>query len=48
MLWEAFEPFILCLPKTTEDNLLNDSFSEEELERFPLFAALVFLRPLKI
>jgi DNA polymerase II len=48
MLREAFEPFILCLPKTAEDNLLNDSLSEEELKRFPLFAALALLRPLKI
>jgi len=48
MLREAFEPFILCLPKTAEENLLNDSLSEEELKRFPLFAALALLRPLKI
>ncbi len=39
MLREAFEPFVLCLPKTAEENLLNDSLSEEELKRFPLFAA---------
>jgi hypothetical protein len=48
MLWEAFEPFILCLPKTAEENLLNDSLSQEELKRFPLFAALTLLRSLKI
>ncbi len=48
MLQEAFEPFILGLPKTAEVNLLNDSLSEEELKRFPLFAALALLRPLKI
>jgi hypothetical protein len=48
MLREAFESFILCLPRTVEENLLNDSLSEEELKRFPLFAALGLLRPLKI
>jgi hypothetical protein len=48
MLREAFEPFVLCLPKTAEENLLNDSLSEEELKRFPLFAALALLPPLKV
>jgi DNA polymerase-2 len=48
MLREAFEPFVLCIPKTPEENLLQDSFSEEELKRFPLFAALALLRPLKV
>ena len=44
MLREAFEPFILCLPKTAEENLLTDSLTEEELNRFPLFAALTISR----
>jgi hypothetical protein len=44
MLREAFEPFILCLPKTAEENLLIDSLTEEELKRFPLFAALTIPR----
>ena len=44
MLREAFEPFVLCLPKTAEENLLNDSLTEEELKRFPLFAALTITR----
>ena len=48
MLREAFEPFVLCLPKTAEENFLQHSLSEEELKRFPLFAALAFLRPLKV
>jgi DNA polymerase-2 len=45
MLREAFEPFVLCIPKAAEINLLHDSLSEEELKRFPLFAALAPLRP---
>jgi len=45
MLREAFEPFVLCLPKTAEENLLIDSLTEEELKRFPLFAALTMTRP---
>jgi hypothetical protein len=36
---EAVEPFVLCLPKTAEQNLLT-ALTEEELKRFPLFAAL--------
>ena len=44
MLREAFEPFVLCVPKLRKD-LLNDSLSEEELKRFPLFAALALLPP---
>jgi hypothetical protein len=44
MLREAFEPFILCLPKNAEENLLIDSLTEEELKRFPLFAALTIPR----
>lgn len=48
MLREAFEPFVLCLPKTADENLLTNSLTEEELKRFPLFAALALLRPLKI
>jgi len=48
MLREAFEPFVLCIPKTAEENFLQDSLSEEELRRFPLFAGLGLLRPLKV
>src|SRR5690348_14396126 len=44
MLREAFEPFILCLPKTAEENFLTNSLTEEELKRFPLFAALALPR----
>ena len=45
---QAFEPFVPGLPKTAEENLLNDSLSEEELKRFPLFAALALRRPLTV
>jgi hypothetical protein len=48
MLQEAFEPFVLRLPKTAEENLMTDSLTEEELKRVPLFAALSLLRPLNI
>jgi hypothetical protein len=41
---EAFEPFVLCPPKTAEENLLTDSVTEEELKRFPFFAALTISR----
>ncbi len=44
MLREAFEPFILCLPKKAEENFLTDSLTEEEVKRFPLFAALIIAR----
>jgi hypothetical protein len=44
MLREAFEPFILCLPKKAEENFLTDSLTEEEVKRFPLFAALRIAR----
>jgi hypothetical protein len=37
ILREAVEPFVLCFPNTPEENLLNHSFSEEELKRFPSF-----------
>jgi hypothetical protein len=45
MLREAFELFVLCLPKAAETVLLNDCLYEEEVKRFPLFAALALLRP---
>jgi len=45
MLREAFEPFVLCLLKTAEENLLTASLTEEEVKRFPLFAALLPHRP---
>src|SRR5204863_5113459 len=41
MLHEAFEPFVLCVPKRAEPVLLSDSISEDDLKRFPLFSALV-------
>jgi len=44
LLREAFEPFVLCAPNAVEIDCLNDSFSEEELKRFPLFAPLALLR----
>ena len=40
MLREAFEPFVLCVPKRAEPVLLSDSISEDDLKRFPLFSAL--------
>jgi len=45
MLREAFEPFVLCVAKRGEPVLLDNSISEEELKRFPLFAPLALLRP---
>jgi DNA polymerase elongation subunit (family B) len=45
MLREAFEPFVLCVAKRAEPVLLDNSISEEELKRFPLFAPLALLRP---
>jgi DNA polymerase-2 len=40
MLHEAFEPFVLCVPKRAEPILLSDSISEADLKRFPLFSGL--------
>ncbi len=40
LLREAFEPFVLCVPKRAEPVLLSDLISEDDLKRFPLFAAL--------
>src|SRR5467141_2777296 len=40
MLHEAFEPFVLCVPRRAEPVLLSDSISENDLKRFPLFSAL--------
>jgi len=48
MLREAFEPFVLCLPKTPEENLFTDSLTEEELKMFHLFTPLALLRLLKV
>jgi DNA polymerase II len=45
MLREAFEPFVLCVPKRAETIVLSDSISEDDLDRFPLFSALVTSRP---
>jgi hypothetical protein len=44
MLREAFEPFVLCVPKRAEPVLLSDSISENDLKRFPLFSALAISR----
>jgi hypothetical protein len=44
MLREAFEPFVLCVPKRAEPVLLSDSISEDDLKRFPLFSALAISR----
>jgi len=46
MLREAFEPFVLCVPKRAEPVLLSDSISEDDVKRFPLFSALT-ITPLK-
>ncbi len=40
ILREAFEPFVLCIPKRAGQVLLSDSISEHDLKRFPLFSAL--------
>jgi DNA polymerase-2 len=40
MLREAFEPFVLCVPKRAEPVHLSDSIGEDDLKRFPLFSAL--------
>src|SRR5437016_3554153 len=40
MLREAFEPFVLCIPKRAEPVLLSDCISENDLKRFPLFSTL--------
>jgi DNA polymerase II len=45
MLREAFEPFVLCVPKRAEPVLLDDSITENDLKRFPLFSALALLGP---
>jgi DNA polymerase-2 len=45
MLHEAFEPFVLCVPKRAEPVLLSDSISEDDLKRFPLFSAFAISRP---
>lgn len=45
MLREAFERFVLSIPTPAETRLLNDSLSEEELNRFPLSAPLALFRP---
>jgi DNA polymerase II len=44
MLREAFEPFVLCIPKRPEPVLLSDSVSQHDLQRFPLFSALAISR----
>jgi DNA polymerase-2 len=44
MLREAFEPFVLCVPKRAEPVLLSDSISENDLKRFPLFSAFAIPR----
>jgi DNA polymerase-2 len=44
MLHEAFEPFVLCIPKRAEPVLLIDSIPEKDLKRFPLFSSLAVSR----
>ncbi len=44
MLREAFEPFVLCIPKAAQTSILSDSLTEKELKRFPLFAPLAHFR----
>ena len=45
MLHEAFETFVLSVPKRAEPILLSDSISEADLKRFPLFSALRLPHP---
>jgi len=45
MLHEAFEPFVLCVPKRAEPVLLSDSIFENDLKRFPLFSGFAISRP---
>jgi DNA polymerase elongation subunit (family B) len=45
MLREAFEPFVLCVPKRAEPVLLSDSISENDVKRFPLFSGFPICRP---
>jgi len=44
MLREAFEPFVLCVPKRAESVIFDDSISEDDSKRFPLFSALAVSR----
>jgi hypothetical protein len=37
MLREAVEPFVLCIPRAAQENLLQEPLSEGELKRFLLF-----------
>ena len=41
MLRQAFEPFVLYAPNRPDPVLLSNSVSEQDLQRFPLFAALL-------
>ncbi len=45
MLREAFEPFVLYVPKRADPVLLSDSISEDDLKRFPLFSGFAISRP---
>ncbi len=45
MLHEAFEPFVQFIPRTTDSVSLPASCSDDDLKRFPLFAALTMHRP---
>jgi hypothetical protein len=44
VLREGFEPFGHCAPQIVDIKCLNESFSDERLKRFPLFAPLAPLR----
>ena len=44
MLQEAFEPFVQFIPRTADSVWLIPSCSDDELKRFPLFAALTITR----
>jgi DNA polymerase elongation subunit (family B) len=45
MLREAFEPFVQFIAKPGDSISLTDSCLEDDLKRFPLFAALTITRP---
>jgi hypothetical protein len=44
MLREAFEPFVQFIPRTADSVSLTASWLEDDLKRFPLFAALTINR----
>jgi hypothetical protein len=44
VLHEAFEPFVQFIPRTADSVSLTASCLEDDLKRFPLFAALTLAR----